>query len=105
MVIAKWTGCFPTLCYGEWKLTVDGVDYSHLIPEDKRHSPMETYGVYQSWHFENWSEVFESYEDGLGFEDWLDENLWVYDLPAYPEEVYEAFQVNDWRHNSCGGCI
>ena len=32
MVVAKWTGCFPCLCSGEWKLYIDGQDVSFLIP-------------------------------------------------------------------------
>lgn len=105
MVIAKWTGSYPCLCSGEWKLYIDDVDYSHLIPVDLRHGEMGTYGIYQSWHFENWSEVFESYTDGLDCEDWIAANGWVHSLPAYPTDVYYAFQAQDWRHGECGGCI
>ena len=26
-------------------------------------------------------------------------------IPEQYIEVFRAFQKNDWRHNSCGGCI
>lgn len=105
MVTATWTGDWPVLCHGEWKLEVDGVDYTHLIPEDMRESPMNTFGTYQSWHFEDWMEVFEDYEDGLYFGDWYAANPWVDAIPAPAIEIYCAFAEQDWRPGSCGGCI
>ena len=50
---AEWTGSYPSLCSGVWKLYVDGKDKSDLIPEDLRNYPMETAGMYQTWHFED----------------------------------------------------
>lgn len=105
MVVAEWTGTYPNKCSGVWKLFVNGEDFSLLIPEDKRHDEMGTYGTYQSWHFENWSEVFDSYEDGLQCEDWIAANPWVQKLPASPIDVFYAIQAQDWRHGECGGCI
>lgn len=106
MVEAIWSGCWPTLCFGSWTLKVNGVDYTHLIPEELRDGPMNTFGTYQSWHFDDdWSEVFEDYEDGLYFEAWYERNPWVDAVPALPVEVYTAFAEHDWRHGSCGGCI
>lgn len=105
MVEAIWTGEYPCLCVGEWKLYIDNVDCTHLIPVELRKVPMNTAGMYSSWHFENWTEVFESYEDGLEYEEWIHANEWVYSLPANPVDVYNSFQANDWRHGSCGGCI
>lgn len=105
MVEAKWTGTYPCLCFGEWQLFINGEDFSLLIPKELRRSEMGTYGTYQSWHFENWSEVFEDYEDGLECEEWIAANPWVQRLPASPVDIYYAFQTHDWRHDSCGGCI
>ena len=105
MIEVFWTGEYPNLCKGEWKLFIDGKDYSLMIPKELRYSPMNTYGTYQEWHFEDWEEVFESYEDGLMFSKWLAENPWVNKIPATPLDVYCAFAEKDWRHNSCGGCI
>ena len=105
MVIAKWSGEYPCLCCGEWSLFIHGEDYSHMIPEDLRTDHMNTAGTYQEWHFVDWVEQFEDYEDGLEYEDWLAENPWVRDLPAPSFDIYLAFQSEDWRHNSCGGCI
>ena len=105
MVEAIWTGEYPSFCHGEWKLMIDGVDLSHLIPKELRNSPMGTFGTYQSWHFEDWMEVFEDYEDGLYFEAWYERNPWVDAVPAPPIEIYSAFSEQDWRHGQCGGCI
>lgn len=105
MVVVKWSGEYPCLCMGEWTLIINGVNYSHMIPEELRTSHMNTAGTYQEWHFIDWIEVFEDYEDGLEYEDWLAENSWVRDLPASSFDIYLAFQAEDWRPNSCGGCI
>lgn len=105
MVVARWTGSYPNKCSGVWKLFIAGEDFSLLIPEDKRHSPMDTYGTYQSWHFEDWEEVFDSYTDGLDCEAWIAANPWVQKLPASPIDVFYAFQCEDWRHGECRGCI
>lgn len=106
MVIAKWSGEYPCLCSGEWTLIIGGVDYSHMIPEDRRTGHMNTAGTYQEWWFDDdMCEQFGDYEDGLEYEEWLAENPWVRDLPAPSFDIYLAFQFEDWRHNSCGGCI
>lgn len=109
MVKAKWTGTYPCLCYGEWKLRVDGKDVSKKIPKDKRDKPMHTFGIYSKWHFENWQEVFEDYEDGLQCDDWIKENIdWVSKITSdrkVQEEIFNAIQSEDFRWHSCGGCI
>lgn len=105
MVVAEWTGSYPNKCSGVWKLFINGVDYSNAIPVEKRYDDMNTYGTYQSWHFENWSEVFDSYTAGLQCEEWIAENPWVAELPCSPIDVFYAIQAQDWRHGECGGCI
>lgn len=105
IVRAEWTGKWPCLCSGEWKLFIGDQDYSHMIPEDLRHSHMNTAGTYSDWHFEDWQEVFEDYEDGLEFEEWVAENPWVRDLPASNLDIYLSFQCQDFRPGQCGGCI
>lgn len=109
MVEAKWSGSYPTLCRGEWTLKVNGKNVSGLIPRKLRHSAMNTYGTYEEWHFEDWKEVFEDYEDGLVCEEWIAENkYWLdtitedYDTQV---EIYKAINKHDWRNGSCGGCI
>jgi len=113
--VAEWTGSYPCLCRGEWKLYVQGRDFSELLAG---RGEMNTAGEYQSWHFEdNWMEVFESYQDGLKYPEWEKENIdWLSKVAADPvvaEEVgsrteelyravYEAISEEDWRHNSCG---
>ena len=106
MFEVEWTGGFPNLCSGEWIIKKDGkvVD----LPEEVRCESMGTYGTYSTWHFEDWNEVFENYDDGLGFEEWIKANQWVVEIaPTKPEqlELYLKISEQDWRHNSCGGCI
>ncbi len=109
MITAKWTGAYPNLCSGIWKLYKDGEDISDMIPEELRDSEMNTFGNYSSWHFEDWDEVWDSYEDGLDGPDWISENdEWLSKITSdYQEkmEIFYAIQAEDWRHGSCGGCI
>lgn len=119
---AEWTGSYPSLCVGEWKLyrkyediLEDGSkdegydDISNLIPEDLKHEPMYTDGEYNRWDFdENYHEEFETYHAGFDYEDWCNENEWWIHLICKPEDykdLYEAFNEHDWRYESCGGCI
>ena len=106
---ARWSGSYPTLCFGYWTLLIDGEDVSEKIPEDLRDRSMYTFGTYQSWHFENWMEVFESYDDGLLCDEWIEENdYWLKDITddySVKEEIYDAFNAEDFRSGSCGGCI
>ena len=39
MVAVEWTGNYPNLCKGEWHLIIDGVDYSHIIPDNRKNKP------------------------------------------------------------------
>lgn len=109
MVIAKWSGHYPCLCYGKWTLEVNGVDVSMYIPEELRDGSMDTYGTYQRWYFENWIEHFEDYEDGLMCDEWIEKNKYWLDLITddinVQMEIFDAINARDWRHGSCGGCI
>ena len=108
-VEAKWSGSYPCLCSGEWTLFIDGKDVSDKIPKDLRNEPMNTYSTYSEWYFENWSEAWDDYKDGLECEDWIKENKeWLDEITTdkcEQEDIYYAFQLNDWRHGSCGGGI
>ena len=109
MVKAKWSGSYPCLCFGKWTLIVDGNDFSDKIPEELRKSSMNTFGTYQSWHFENWLEVFEDYTDGLVCEDWINQNdYWLKEITDNNDTkilIYNAINEQDFRSGSCGGCI
>jgi hypothetical protein len=109
---AEWTGSYPCLCSGEWIIKYKGIDLK--LPEDIKKSSMNTYGEYQSWHFdENYMEQFDSYTDGLNFEDWKTSNgEWLKELfnqynisESELENLYKAIQSEDFRNGSCGGCI
>lgn len=115
----EWTGSYPNLCHGKWVVYKNGVEIDmHDCPfcefseidgyEYRYDSPAYTCGTYSSWHFEDWIEVFEDYEDGLDcdswcaeYADWLrtiaPENEWSY--------IFEEFCRSDYRPGSCGGCI
>ena len=99
---AKWTGEYPSL-----DIRYD--DISNLIPENFKYEPMYTLGVYSSWYFDlDYIEQFKEYTDGLDFEEWCKDNeSWIH-LICEPEDykdLYKAFNENDWRYESCGGCI
>jgi hypothetical protein len=106
-ITVEWTGHYPCLCHGEWVITVNGEKVD--LPEDVIDSPMNTAGIYRTWHFgDNWSEEWEFYSDGLDFEDWVAQAGWLKDLDlSGPEtlDLYTQISEQDWRHNSCGGCI
>lgn len=105
----EWTGAYPCLCHGEWRITVNGVDFSGYIPAEKINAPMNTKKEYQRWQFdENYCEFFESYMDGLEFPEWLCENPWIEKITpdeSLWESIYDAICAEDWCHGQCGGCI
>lgn len=43
----EWTGVYPCLCFGEWKLTIDGKDVSETIPFQNEDAG--THGQYSFW--------------------------------------------------------
>ena len=127
-----WSGGFPNLCDGNWTLFCDGVEVPLGIPEfDFEHDELEatdfpfvaevsdgfridrdahTKGVYYTWSFgSDWNEVWSPYIDGLDSDEWCETYAtWLATIAAEPSEwpsVFAAFQKNDWRSNSCGGCI
>ena len=109
MVEAKWSGSYPCLCYGKWTLKVNGKDVSSMIPKELRESSMNTYGTYQTWHFEDLLEVFEDYNDGLDCDDWIRENKsWLDAITTELDTqraIYRTINAQDFRSGSCGGCI
>lgn len=95
----EWTGKYPCLCSGERKLYIDGTDKSDLIPEDLRQNEMGTYGTYSSWHFEDWEEVFEDYQDGMDCDEWIEYNkYWLDNISTdqtIQEQLFYEFQASD----------
>lgn len=107
---AEWSGECSCLCHGKWTLKVDGEDVSEKIPESLKQNHMSTYKSYQKWHFnEDYCEEWESYNDGLRCEDWIEVNgYWLNKIVADKDIqkcVFYAINEEDWRHGSCGGCI
>ena len=107
--LAKWSGAWPCLCHGEWSLYKNNEDISYMIPYELKSNDMNTFGEYETWHFEDWEEVWESYEDGLDCDEWLKENKsWISRITnseIEQEEIFKTFQKEGFRWNSCGGCI
>lgn len=104
---AEWTGCYPTLCYGDWTLYKNEIEITEPIPFQG--NPANTHGFYSQWYFdEDWCEQFEDYEDGLLCTEWCEENKDYLSKIAPSSDwnkIYAAFQEFDWRHGECGGCI
>ena len=76
---AKWTGRGFAHCVGEWKLYVDGKDVTDKIPEDLRMESMNTYKRYERWYFKGWDVEWESYDDGLKQDEWIESNKYWLD--------------------------
>lgn len=110
-VSALWTGSYPSLCFGEWVIVIDGIQLTGLGD-----SPFGIYGSYSSWSFgEDWDENWESYKSGLQLDEWIKcppngllESLARHGIEASTtlmEQLYDEIGAQDWRHGSCGGCI
>ena len=103
----EWTGHWPCLCFGDWKLYKDG---ELLLDADIpfQGEPAYTFGEYRGWHFVNHSEEWYYYEDGLSCGEWITQHRdWLSSFAPEEdfEKIYSAFQANDWRYNSCMGCV
>ena len=114
----EWTGGYPNLCSGNWIIKINGVQIDDEVGvyDSVLKSEMATAGSYSSWHFEDWSEVFEDYDDGYEFAMWkkqpsikklfgLIENQDIVLSKDDMRNLYESIQEKDWRSGSCGGCI
>ena len=105
----SWSGGAWALCSGSWSIYMNGKNVTKKIPKMLRTSPMGTYGTYNSWHFEGWGEVWESYEDGLKEAEWICESEnWLSKISDDPQdwsELFKLIQECDFRVGSCGGCI
>jgi len=110
-ITVEYTGEFPNLCFGDWIIRIG--EERIILPSNEH---FNTKGTYSTWHFdEDYSEVFEDYEDGEAFE------AWVTDIPnglqgalelqgfkvteSLLRELYVKIQPVDFRTSSCGGCI
>jgi hypothetical protein len=112
----EWTGKYPNLCSGRWIITAN--DKHLTIPSAFVNSNMGTFKDYNTWSFgDDWLEVWDSYPDGDEFEIWIFNNRsWIYEAfksAGLVDELtfedlrtlYNEINKQDWRHNSCGGCI
>lgn len=103
----EWTGTWPCLCCGEWILYKNGKKVDTNIPFGE--DDAGTYGSYDLWSFgEDYSEEWEEYEDGMDCNEWIEAYKdWLKTIAEEDEweDIFGAFQINDWRRGSCGGCI
>lgn len=112
-VKVKWTGEWPRKCKGRWIFEVDGKDYRYLLPfanDDGFDLPADTFGEYECWDFDSEGErEWFHYENGLDIDVWCDINRdWLEVITPNEHEwddIYFAFQAEDWRFNECGGCV
>ena len=110
MIVAEWTGKWPNLCCGQWKLYMDGKDISNKIPDNLKTSEMNTYNIYKYWSFtRDWDEDYVTYANGLQKDEWIKENKeWLDTISTdyvIQSQIFDAINAQDWRHKSCGGCI
>lgn len=114
MITVEWTGEFPCLCHGEWIIKYNDINLT--VPQDVQGRPMNTFGEYSRWEFnEDFEEEWDIYTDGLDKQSWININIiWIsnmfneHNIKVTDEllsELYNKIQENDWRHESCGGCI
>jgi hypothetical protein len=130
----NWTGSYPNLCSGHWIIKINSIElidkanipdsYESKYQREKKYKynsfmteNMETAKEYSRWHFdENNSEVFEYYNDGLKYSDWIKSeygnniltllgNNSIYLSEEDLENLYNKIKEKDWRSSSCGGCI
>lgn len=115
-VSASWSGSYPTLCYGEWEIIINGIELQNLENEN-----FETFGEYGQWRMTiDWEDEFYTVEEGNTKHEWIDmvrkentNNLItsLTDAGFDPNDdkilsaLYEAINCVDWIHFSCGGCI
>ncbi|AUM58506.1 hypothetical protein KNT81_gp265 [Proteus phage phiP4-3] len=114
-IFVEWTGSYPTLCFGQWNISIDGISLTGLGNEE-----FDTRKSYDTWHFDDdWSEEWDSYTAGLSPESWVqlmlkhDTNSLVSSLKRHGFKdiekilyaLYPHINEEDWRHSSCGGCI
>lgn len=98
---AEWTGKYPYLYVGEWKLYKNGKDVTFLFPTALRYCPAYTYGEYPVWEESPYSYVTQFATDGLQVPEWIQANLYWLPLVADNTDdflaIYLAFHEFDFR--------
>ena len=97
-------------CYGN-ELEPDQFPFvEYVYRGEVRGDCANTRRMFSEWHFESdWrNDVWDGYEDGLDCDEWCETySEWLATIAPKVEwpTIYKAFQSNDWRRMSCGGCI
>lgn len=83
-----------------WFLTVDGKDYSELIPE-RDYLRIGTKGEYGDWSFDGEDEHYVTIETGSDEDEWIEENFeWLSAITTNRYIlgwIYDAFQEAEWK--------
>lgn len=113
-IFVEWTGRYPTFCYGEWIIAINGIKLEGLDTIN-----FGTYGTYQQWKFVNWNEEFYDVEGGSEQPEWVEyakkenpnnlitalQNAGFEITDELLGQLYVEINSCDWIHGSCGGCI
>ena len=110
MITVEWTGEWPNLCRGNWRIFKNNKNVSEYIPEELKIQPMETRKTYSFWSFDdNYSVEWEDQIQGLSEKEWIKKNnFWIKNFcenENEKKELFQAIQEKDWRQGTCGGCI
>jgi hypothetical protein len=105
---AKWSAQGHNLCTGHWQISYQGLPLTLASKQADNH--MNTYGIFSCLYPDD-----EDYAEGLSVEPWIEENAdWlselfeIHNIPFDSQYVlwfYEAVNGQDWRCDSCGGCM
>ncbi len=105
---ATWSERGHTLCLGHWELRYRGRPLA--LPGERCEEPMGTHGNFSFLYPDE-----PGFAEGLHEEAWILANIdWLTGLfvangvpvdEAHFRWVYRAFNDQDWRCGSCGGCL
>lgn len=98
---ATWTGRYPMLYLGEWKIKKNGKSIDQFFPTDLRTIPAFTYGEYPVWEESPYAAVQQFATDGYHMPEWIQKNRYWMQLMCDTDEdyasIYLAFHENDFR--------
>ena len=63
----RYSGTYPSLCYGRWYISVDGISLTCIGSDDYQADDFQTFNTYRFANFEE----DKIYTDGLHLEEWI----------------------------------
>lgn len=111
----RYSGTYPSLCYGRWYISIDGISLTCIGSDDYQADDFQTFNTYRFANFEE----DKIYTDGLQLEEWIrklktdDINGLYASLNRHGikiddellTELYYQIREWDWRSGECGGCL